>query len=47
VGGHVWVAPLLRCTREEVDAEFALLFRAKRLSQLFVRQAEIVSKIVN
>jgi hypothetical protein len=30
VGGHVWVAPLLRCTREEVDAEFALFFGAER-----------------
>jgi hypothetical protein len=47
VGGHVWVAPLFRCTREEVDAEFALFFGAESLSQLFVRQAEIVPKIVN
>jgi hypothetical protein len=43
----VWVAPLFRCTGEEVDAESALFFGAESLSQFFVRQAEIVPKIVN
>jgi hypothetical protein len=30
VGRHVWVAPAVRCAGEEVDAEFALFFSAKR-----------------
>jgi hypothetical protein len=47
VGRQVWVAPLLRCTGEEVDAEFALFFGAESLPQFFIRQAEIMPKIVN